>query len=94
MAADDVDHPKPEPDAYQKAVKLLAKLQGGRRTSPSDYVAIEDSQWGLSSARSAGLRTIGITNSYPETSLTAADLIVDHLDKVTLNLLQQLCETP
>jgi beta-phosphoglucomutase-like phosphatase (HAD superfamily) len=46
-------------------------------------VAIEDSQWGLQSARVAGLRTVAITHTYPATSLTFAELVVDHLDAVT-----------
>ena len=38
-------------------------------------VAIEDSVWGLESARGAGLRCVGVTTSYPAAELTAAELV-------------------
>ena len=36
---------------------------------PSECVAIEDSKWGLVSARAAGLRTVGITHTYAAAEL-------------------------
>ena len=53
-------------------------------------MAIEDSRWGLESAKAAGLRTIGITTSYAATELPGADLVIDHLDAVTSDLLSSL----
>ena len=48
-------------------------------------VAIEDSRWGLESARGAGLRCVGVTNSYPARALEgAAELIVEGLGALTL----------
>lgn len=91
VAADDVAHPKPAPDAYQAAVTRLSRSETpvwGR------YVAIEDSEWGLEAARAAGLRRIGITNSYPAETLRTAELVVDHLSSVTPELLTRLCESP
>ena len=41
----------------------------------------------LMSAKAAGLRTIGITHSYPATDLHEADLIIHHLDELTSSLL-------
>ena len=37
----------------------------GAALDPRRCVAIEDSRWGLESARGAGLRCVGVTNSYP-----------------------------
>ena len=90
VAAEDVDRPKPAPDSYLEAVSQLSRdfdvpLVGC-------YVAIEDSPWGLEAARSAGLKTIGITNSYPEARLTHADAVVDRLDIVDLSFLERLCQ--
>jgi beta-phosphoglucomutase len=89
VAADDVERSKPAPDAYREAVK---RLTNGATPKWSSYVAIEDSQWGLEAARVAGLRSVAITNSYPATVLTGADLVVDHLAAVDRDVLEQLCE--
>jgi beta-phosphoglucomutase-like phosphatase (HAD superfamily) len=45
-------------------------------------VAIEDSRWGLESARAAGLKTIGITHTYPASALSA-DLVIADLTALT-----------
>ena len=92
VAADDVDRPKPAPDAYLRAVSALGVTTG--TSSADSYVAVEDSPWGLESAHAAGLKTIGITNSYPKTSLTNADVVVENLDAVDVPLLEQLCSSP
>ena len=90
VAANDVERPKPAPDGYLRAVSHLSR-DPRRTSSPSSYVAIEDSQWGLIAARAAGLKTIGITNTYPESSLTDADVVVDSLDDVDWRFLAALC---
>ena len=81
VGADDVARSKPAPDAYAAAVERLG-------VSPSAAVAIEDSHWGLTAAKAAGLRTIGITTSYAAPALTLADTIVDSLDEVTVELVE------
>ncbi len=80
VGADDVKEGKPAPDSYVRAVDLLG-------VSGAEAVAIEDSPWGLQSARGAGLRTIGITNSYPAAALTDAMHVVSSLDEITSALL-------
>ena len=90
VGADDVAKSKPAPDTYRRAVVLLspdAAVRSGR-----SFVAIEDSQWGLESAHAAGLKTIGITNTYPASKLTGADVIVDSLSAIDRPLLDRLCE--
>jgi HAD superfamily hydrolase (TIGR01509 family) len=80
VAADDVAKGKPAPDSYAEAVRRLG-------VAPARTVAVEDSRWGLESARAAGLRAIGITTSYPPSELAAADAIVDSLDELTESLI-------
>jgi len=89
VAADDVERPKPAPDGYLRAMSQL----GQDRSTPSSrsYVAIEDSHWGLEAARAAGLKTVGITNTYPKSSLTDADVVVDSLSTVDHQFLAALC---
>ncbi len=90
VGADDVAHSKPAPDSYQRAVRLL----NPDVAVPSwhSFVAIEDSRWGLESACAAGLKTIGITNTYPATELTSADVIIDSLSAIDRSMLDRLCE--
>jgi beta-phosphoglucomutase len=57
-------------------------------------VAIEDSRWGLESARGAGLRCVGVTNSYPAGELAGAELVVGGLKDLTLDALERLCSSP
>jgi beta-phosphoglucomutase len=87
VAAEDTPASKPAPDPYRLAVTRLAAASAPALV-PADCVAIEDSVWGLQSARAAGLRTIAITHTYPAEALAAdADLVVDHLDALTWELL-------
>jgi beta-phosphoglucomutase len=89
VAAEDTPLSKPAPAPYLLAVSLLARDTGLPLTG-ADCVAVEDSRWGLESAQAAGLRTIGVTHSYPAEELTGADLVIDHLDRLTSAALEQL----
>lgn len=53
VAGDDVEHSKPHPAAYIRAIELLG-------VDPGDCVAIEDSPPGVASASAAGAATIGV----------------------------------
>ena len=83
VGADHVQEGKPAPDAYLEAARRL-KLHASR------CVAIEDSPWGLESARLAGARTIGITHTYPAPRLTGADRIISSLDELTPDFVRDL----
>ena len=83
VAAGETPLSKPAPDPYRRA----AELHG---VPPARCVAIEDSRWGIESAKAAGLRCVGITNSYPASALTAADTVIDSLDRFTAELLDSL----
>jgi HAD superfamily hydrolase (TIGR01509 family) len=89
VSADDTPKSKPAPDPYLHAVAQLDAVCGGR-LSPRECVAIEDSQWGLESARTAGLRTVGITHTYDAGTLLA-DAIVDALDRLEIGSLRSIC---
>jgi len=87
VAAGDTPASKPDPAPYTKAVELLRQSTGDS-LRPGECVAIEDSHWGLVSAKGAGLRTVGITHSYAAVDLHEAELVIDHLDDLTPELLQ------
>jgi beta-phosphoglucomutase len=89
VGAEDTPLSKPAPDPYLLAVSMLAG-EIGEPLPPAECVAIEDSRWGLDSARAAGLKTVAVTHTYRADELTRADLIIDHLDRLTWNTLNDL----
>jgi len=88
VAAEDTLVSKPAPDPYLRALALLASSFGDPLLA-SECVAIEDSHWGLESARAAGLRTVAVTNTYPSDELRA-DLTIASLEAMDLDRLAQL----
>ncbi|MCL4812238.1 MAG: HAD family phosphatase [Vicinamibacteraceae bacterium] len=95
VASGETTQSKPAPDPYIRAVALLDRAgyldasNGGVR----HCVAVEDSRWGLESARAAGLRTVAVTTSYEAAELTAADLVVGGVADLTLARLSALVES-
>ena len=90
VASGDTPESKPSPGPYLLAFEQLQR-SSGRRLDAGKVVAIEDSRWGLESARGAGLRCVGVTTSYPAAELEAAELIVDGLKALTIDALDYLC---
>jgi HAD superfamily hydrolase (TIGR01509 family) len=90
VAAGDTPESKPSPAPYRLAFEQL-RARTGCPLDPRRSVAIEDSRWGLESARGAGLRLVGITSSYTAAELSGAELVVEGLGALTLPALDQLC---
>ncbi|MBI3494065.1 MAG: HAD family phosphatase [Acidobacteria bacterium] len=90
VAAEDTLLSKPAPDPYLRALTLLAAtLDGG--LDPSECVAVEDSRWGLESASAAGLRTVGVAQTYQPEALSGADLVIGSVDALDIEQLVKLC---
>ena len=87
VAAEDTPASKPAPDPYLRAVALLSSAHGP--LTPADCVAVEDSRWGLESARAAGLRTVGVAQTYDASELGPADLIIASMQAFDLAALQE-----
>jgi len=83
VGSGDTPQSKPAPDPYLRA----AELHG---LAPLDCAAIEDSHWGIVSAKSAGLTCVGLATTYSREHLTAADRVVDSLDEFTPDLIESL----
>lgn len=79
VCAEDVTRPKPAPDPYARACRMLA-------APPGRTVAFEDSPVGVRSARAAGLWVVGCP-SLPDTPLDAAQALVASLHDVDSALL-------
>lgn len=90
VAAGDTPESKPSPAPYLLAFERL-RQHTGRDLDPRRCVAVEDSRWGLESAYGAGLRCVGVTNSYPADELQGAELVVNGLRELTLPALDRLC---
>jgi beta-phosphoglucomutase len=76
VASGDTPRSKPAPDPYVRAAELHA-------LAPAACLAIEDSRWGIVSAKDAGLACVGITTTYPPNELALADRIIDSLSEFT-----------
>jgi HAD superfamily hydrolase (TIGR01509 family) len=75
---------KPAPDCYLRALELLNESRRAGRQLPllaHECLAIEDAPPGIEAARIAGMRTIGVTSTVPESNLRTAGA-----DVVTPNL--------
>ena len=90
VASGDTPEGKPSPAPYLLAFERL-RHASGKPLDPLRCVAIEDSVWGLESARQAGLRCVGVTTSYAAAELPGAELVVEGLHALTLPMLDALC---
>jgi beta-phosphoglucomutase-like phosphatase (HAD superfamily) len=86
---------KPAPDCYQRALELLNEKRRAARQLPllpSECVAIEDAPPGIEAARIAGMRTIGVTSTVPESELRAAqaDVVTPYLSDWTTDAVHHL----
>lgn len=77
---------KPSPAVYQTVVQQLG-------VEPSQAIAIEDSSNGLRAAATAGLGVLAVPNAaFPpsEDALALADVVVDSLDAITVELVDSM----
>jgi len=80
VSSEEVERGKPAPDVYLEAARRLG-------VAPELCTAVEDSQAGIRSAKSAGMRVVAILNaSYPpdDAALALADTVVRSLDELTV----------
>lgn len=70
VSAEDVDRGKPDPEVYLKAASRVG-------ASPDKCVVVEDAVAGVEGARSAGMRTIGVSHKGKH---LPADIVVESLD--------------
>jgi len=92
VTAEDVAAGKPDPEGYRQALEALNALPPlpARLIHPHEVVAVEDSPAGLAAAAEAGLRTLGVAQTYPASRLTAADAVVGRLAGLECGRLERL----
>jgi beta-phosphoglucomutase-like phosphatase (HAD superfamily) len=74
VSADDVVEGKPDPEGYLRG---LALLDGG--LCAEDVLVFEDTEAGVASAKSAGMRCVGVTRTLGAARLAQADELVPEL---------------
>lgn len=90
VAAEDVVHGKPAPDAYLKALEEINKKNPGKNIQPGECLVVEDSKHGVTSAHAAGMKCVAVCTSYTEEELKAADKVVPVLTAVRVSDLAAL----
>jgi len=91
VAAEDVEHGKPDPEGYVMALEHARRVTGSEIRAERSLV-VEDSPAGIQAGKDAGCRVLAVTTSYPADQLTAADRIVGRLNEVTLEELKDLTD--
>lgn len=75
VSAEDVTACKPDPSCYNSGLEFLNQRRGEAHIiplRPDECLVIEDSPPGIRSARGAGMRTLGVTNTVPDRALREA----------------------
>ena len=90
VTAAEVSASKPDPASYALAVARLADRHPRLQIEPGHCLAIEDTPAGIASATGAGVAVLALTNSYPESMLAGAVLVVPSLVGITLSELKLL----
>jgi phosphoglycolate phosphatase/beta-phosphoglucomutase len=95
VTAEDASVCKPAPDCYLAGLMKLNEWRQHERMLPllpSECLAIEDSPPGIQSARAAGMRTLGVTNTVPEGALraAAADVVTKSLADWTVDAVKRV----
>lgn len=83
VTAEDVEHGKPDPEPYLLTAEKLD-------VNCEDCLVIEDSENGVRSAKSAGMKCIAITNTEKPNNLQLADRIIDKYSEITQAFIQNL----
>ena len=75
VPAEDVEHGKPHPDGYLRALELLA---GG--IAAEDVLVFEDTEAGIAAALAAGMHCRAVLGTLAPERLSRAEEIVDRID--------------
>jgi HAD superfamily hydrolase (TIGR01509 family) len=96
VSAEDVQKCKPDPEVFLKALLNINKKLplGSKPVDPSECLVIEDSFAGIRAAKSAGMRTLAITNSYDRCKLSEADLVAGTLLQIEIQDIENLFKIP
>jgi beta-phosphoglucomutase len=86
VAADDVEHGKPEPDGFNAALGRLGYILRPRPPLlAAECLAIEDTAAGIEAARRAGMHVLAVAQTVSASKLAAADFVRPSLAETNLD---------
>jgi HAD superfamily hydrolase (TIGR01509 family) len=85
VSGSDVKKKKPDPQIFLIAIERVG-LPAAR------CVVFEDAPSGVQAAKAAGAKCIAVTNTVPADQLDGADLIVDSLEKVSVETVREIVD--
>ena len=91
VSADDVERCKPDPEVYLRVLgELNDDVSRAGEILAEECLVIEDSPSGIKAAHSAGMKCLGVTNSYSANELEEAEMVVDSLNNISLRDIEDL----
>lgn len=88
VGAEDVERGKPNPEPYLTAMRRLRRRDP--RLEARDCVVIEDAMPGIAAGLAAGMKVVGVAQTYPAGKLRAAHLVVDGVAALDVQRLKAL----
>jgi beta-phosphoglucomutase len=86
IAAEDVEHGKPAPEGFEKALGRLGFLMRLRPPlEPAECLVIEDTVAGVEAGRRAGMRVMAVCNSARPEALKGAEIVRKSLAETDLD---------
>lgn len=86
VAAEDVEHGKPAPDCFEKAIGHLGFLLRIRPPlQAAECLVIEDTPTGVEAARRAGMRVLALCHDASADDLKAADVVCESIAGIDLD---------
>ncbi len=86
VTAEDVAEGKPHPEVFLKAAERLSM-------HPERCVVMEDAVAGVEAARRGHMACVAVATTWPREQLSAADLVVDSLEQLSVEGLRELVES-
>jgi HAD superfamily hydrolase (TIGR01509 family) len=86
VAAEDVEHGKPAPDCFEKAIGQLGFLLRLRPPlQPAECLVIEDTPAGVDAAHGAGMRVLALCHDTSADDLKGADVVCKSIGEIELD---------
>ncbi|MFM7426604.1 MAG: HAD family hydrolase [Elainella sp.] len=94
VAGDEISRSKPDPEGYLLAVQRFNQRFPRMQLQPQDCLVIEDTFAGIAAAKAAGMRVVGVANSFPFHMMQRlSNWAVDYLSDLELERVQQVFTT-
>lgn len=79
IAAEDVEHGKPDPQGYRAAATALG-------VDPARCLVVEDAPAGIEAGGASGAAVLAVATSHDPSALSAADAVVEDLGKISVSV--------